>query len=99
MHVQLQECGLGMCFVGAILIALTDVWLSRSFLIYLDAVESNVSAIVDAFRAGNTRVAVTLIDLKRDRGQNRARALKMLGWLVLTLGFGLQVAIIHIAAQ
>ena len=99
MHLQLQDFGLGMCFGGAILIALTDAWLSRSLLIYLDAVEANVSMIVEAFRTGNTRVVVTLIDLKRDRGQNRARALKMVGWLTLALGFGLQIAVSHLPTQ
>ena len=35
---------------------------------------------------------ITSIDPKRDRGQNQARGLKTLGWLVLALGFGLQIA-------
>jgi hypothetical protein len=39
------------------------------------------------------------MDLKRDRGQNRARALKMVGWLSLAVGFGLQIAASQLAAQ
>jgi hypothetical protein len=56
-----------------------DAWLSRSILNYLDAIEDNVGELVEAVRAGDTDLKVTSIDRKRDRGQDRARALKMLG--------------------
>ena len=72
--------------------ACDDAWLSRSMLIYLDAIEANVGKVVQALRAGGTEVAVTHINLARDRGQNQARALKTLGWLALAAGFGLQIA-------
>src|SRR5437868_2947262 len=84
--------GLGLSLGGASVLALADAWLSRSILIYLDAVETNVAKLVEAIRSSGTQVIVTGIDLKRDRGQDRARALKTLGWLALVLGFGLQIA-------
>jgi hypothetical protein len=94
-----QIAGLGFGFGGALLIALADAWLSRSFLIYLDAIEASVGNIADAYRAGSTDFAVTFIDLKRDRGQNRARALKTIGWLALALGFGLQMTAVCLIAR
>jgi NAD/NADP transhydrogenase beta subunit len=77
---------------GAIVGALADAWLSRSILRYLDAIEDNVGKLVEAVRAGETDLKVTGIDRKRDRAQDRARALKMLGWVVMVLGFGMQLA-------
>ena len=84
--------GLGLAIGGALLLAIADAWLSRSILLYLDAIESNVAAVATALRASNMQVAVTGINLMRDRGQNRARALKTLGWFTMALGFGLQLA-------
>jgi hypothetical protein len=69
-----------------------DACLSRSVVVYLDAVEANLAKVVELLREGGDRLEVTAMDPKRDRGQNRARALKTLGWLVLTLGFALQIA-------
>ena len=89
--------GLGLSLGGALLAALADAWLSRSLLIYLDAVETNVGKLVEAVRAGGTQLEVTSVDLKRDRGQDRARALKTFGWLALALGFGLQLAAAYLA--
>jgi hypothetical protein len=57
-------------------------------------VEANVGKLVEALRAGNTQLAVTGINRKRDQGQDRARVLKTFGWLCLALGFGLQIAAI-----
>ena len=88
----LTLAGLGLGAGGALTIALGDAWLSRSVLVYLDAVEANVAKLVEAVQAGGTYLKVTGMDPKRDRGQNSARALKMLGWLILVLGFGLQFA-------
>jgi hypothetical protein len=84
--------GLGLAIGGALLLAIADAWLSRSILVYLDAIESNVAAVATALRASNTQLAVTGINLMRDRGQNRARALKTLGWFTMAFGFGLQLA-------
>lgn len=92
MESWIRLTGLGLSLGGALVVALADAWLSRSLLVYLDAVETNVGKIVEALRAGSTHLTVTGIDLKRDRGQDTARALKTVGWLVLTLGFGLQFA-------
>jgi hypothetical protein len=86
--------GLGLGMVGALVVALADAWLSRSLLVYMDAIEANVARAVAAIRAGQAELVVTGIDRKRDRIQNLARALKTLGWLVLALGFGLQIAAI-----
>jgi hypothetical protein len=72
-------------------VALADAWLSRSLLVYLDAVEANAGKVVESLRKGGGRLDVTGVDRRRDQGQNRARALKALGWLALALGFGLQM--------
>src|SRR5262245_2058353 len=91
--------GLGLSFGGALVVALTDAWLSRSILVYMDAVEANVGKLVQAVRVGETSVEVTGIDLKRDRGQDRARGLKTLGWLILAAGFGLQIVAVWLTGQ
>ena len=41
------------------------------------------SSFREAVRAGTAQLTVTGIDVKRDKGQDRARALKTLGWLAL----------------
>jgi hypothetical protein len=84
--------GLALGLVGAVMVSFSDAWLSRSLLIYLDAVEANVVKVVEALRARDAQFTITEIDLKRDRKQNLARALKTLGWLLLAVGFGLQLA-------
>ena len=92
MEAWLLPAGLGVSIAGAIVLALADAWLSRSILIYLDAVEADVHRLGVAVRGGSTELTVTGIDLKRDRRQNRARALKMLGWLIFAVGLALQLA-------
>jgi hypothetical protein len=82
--------GLGSGLAGATLVAAADAWLSRALLVYLDAVEANVGRLVEAVRSGTNQVAATGINLRRDRGQDRARVLKTFGWLALVLGFALQ---------
>ena len=83
--------GFALSFGGALVVALSDAWLTRSLLIYLDALEANLGRVVQALRAGATQLKVTGIDVKRDRGQDRARTVKTLAWLTLVLGFGLQI--------
>jgi hypothetical protein len=83
--------GLVLATGGVVITGLADAWLSRSILVYLDAVEHNVSKVVEALRAGATNLKITGIDVKRDRAQNRARALKTVGWLVMASGFALQL--------
>jgi hypothetical protein len=63
--------GLGLGLGGALVVALADAWLARSLLNYLDDVESNVAMLAEAIRAGSAHVAITDIDLKRDRGRTR----------------------------
>ena len=99
METWIVLAGLVLSMIGAVLLALADAWLSRSILVYMDAVEANVSKLVEAIRNSGTQVTVTDINLKRDRGQDRARALKTLGWLALILGFGLQIAAIFITKR
>jgi hypothetical protein len=84
--------GLALGLSGAVVVALADGWLSRSLLIYLDAVEANVARVVEALRTRDSQFTITEIDLKRDRRQDRARTLKTLGWLLLALGFAVQIA-------
>jgi hypothetical protein len=95
MEYWLLLVALGFNLGGALVLALADAWLSRSTLVYLDAVEANVAKMVDALRSASTSVMVTGVDLKRDRGQNVARALKTIGWLALALGFALQFAAVY----
>jgi hypothetical protein len=92
MGTVLLFAGLGLSMAAAVVLAVTDAWLSRSMLIYLDAVETNVAKIVHALRAGGTEPTVTGMNLQRDQGQDRARAIKTLAWFVMAAGFGLQLA-------
>ena len=96
MQYQMLLAGLGLTFGGAALAALADLWLSRLILVYLDAVEANVEKLAQAVRTGSTDLAVTGIDLKRDRRQNLARMLKTLGWLTLLAGLGCQMVAIYL---
>jgi hypothetical protein len=59
-------------------------------LIYLDALETNLRKVVEVLQSGGNQFVNTGINLKRDRGQDRARSLKFLGWAVLFLGFLVQ---------
>ena len=51
MEPWILHIGLGLSLGGALVLALADTWLSRSLLVYLDAVESNVTKLVEALRA------------------------------------------------
>jgi hypothetical protein len=84
--------GLALSLAGAVIVAGADAWFSRSVLLYLDAVDANMRKLVESLRAGSTEVVVTRIDVEGDRGQNRARSLKTIGWLTLTAGLALQFA-------
>src|SRR5947209_9411725 len=94
MHMEpwLSLAGLAITVAGAIVLALADAWLSRSILVYLDTIEANVEKLAAAVRAGDSHIKVSGIDVTRDRGQNSARALKMLGWVVLSFGLAVQLA-------
>src|SRR5262245_64938300 len=83
--------GLGLSLGGAVVAGLADAWLSRSVLIYMDAVEHNLQNVVRTIQAGANDPQVTAPNLKRDRGQDQARAAKTLAWVALALGFGLQI--------
>ncbi|MCI0639627.1 MAG: hypothetical protein L0Y72_15500 [Gemmataceae bacterium] len=91
MHLELGIAGLGLSVIGAILLALADAWFSRSVLMHLDALEANLSKVIEVLQGGGSEFVNTGVDLKRDRGQNRARSLKNLGWTILVLGLLTQV--------
>ncbi len=91
MEAWLLPAGLGISLAGVVVVALADAWLSRSILVYLDAVEADVHRLAVAVRGGSTDLKVTGIDLKRDRRQNRARAVKLLGWFILVVGLAMQL--------
>jgi hypothetical protein len=97
MEAWLLPAGLAVSVAGAVLLALADAWLSRSILVYLDALEADVHRLAVAVRSGSTELKVTGIDLKRDRRQNSARALKLFGWLVLAAGLALQLGAGYLA--
>jgi hypothetical protein len=97
MEYQILLAGLGVALGGAVTVALADLWLSQLFLVYLDAMEANVEKLAEAVRTGTTDLAVTGIDLKRDNRQNRARALKTLGWLAVIVGLGVQIVAAYLA--
>jgi len=78
--------GLGLSLGGAIVAGLADAWLSRSVLIYLDALEHNLRNVARTMQAGGPEPNVTEPNLRRDRGQNQARTAKSLGWVALALG-------------
>ena len=83
--------GLGLALGGAVLVAWADAWFSRAVLIYLDAIQTNVAQVVQALRSGGTSPRITEVNPQRDRTQNRARSMKLLGWCVLILGFLVQI--------
>ncbi len=86
MHFEIGMVGLGLNLAGAVLVALADAWFSRSVLVYLDAVEANVAKVVSVLQSGGSHFVITEINPVRDRGQDRARSVKLLGWGVLALG-------------
>ena len=86
MHFGLGMVGLGLELAGVLILALADAWFSRSVLVYLDAVEANIAKVVDVLQTGGSQFVITPMDQKRDRGQDRARLLKLLGWAVMFLG-------------
>jgi hypothetical protein len=87
MHLYLAITGVGLNLAGALILALADVWFSRSVLVYLDAVEANLAKVVEVLQSGGKDFIIPGVDLRRDRGQNQARSLKLVGWGVLALGF------------
>lgn len=88
----IQVAGLLLAMVGALIVTVADTWLSRSLLNYLDAIENHLEDVLQTLRTGEGQFHVLEIDRKRDRWQDRARAIKTLGWLALTAGFALQLA-------
>src|SRR5436853_6883705 len=92
MEPWMQLVGVGTSLVGVLVISRADACLSRSILIYLDALEANMENMVTSLRVGSTYILVKGIDVKRDQRQNQARLVKTFGWLVLEVGFGIQLA-------
>lgn len=99
MEFQLLVAGLGCSLGGAVVVTLADAWMSRLILIYLDALEANVGKLVEALRSGATQVDTTKIDLGRDQRQDFVRAIKLIGWLALAVGLGLQLAAVLTAPR
>jgi hypothetical protein len=91
MHGWVIFSGLALNIVGTILIVLGDTWFSRSVLIYLDALEGSLSKAVEMLRSGGKDFIALEINSQRDRGQDRARFVKLVGWCVLTVGFLVQL--------
>jgi hypothetical protein len=89
--------GMALSFLGGLLAIAMDAWLSQLLLLYFDAVEANVAALIEAVRAGGSQLVVTEIDRKRDRRLDRARGMKTVGWLVMVLGFAVQLAAVYLA--
>jgi hypothetical protein len=87
MHLFLTIVGLGLNVTGGLILVLADAWFSQSVLVYLDAVEANLSKVIQDLRSGGNQFVDAGVDLRRDRSQNRARFLKLLGWTALLLGF------------
>ncbi len=86
MDFMLGMAGLGLNLAGVVMVALADAWFSRSLLVYLDEVEANLSKVVAVLQRGGDNFVITEVNLRRDRRQNQARSLKLLGWAVLALG-------------
>jgi hypothetical protein len=91
MHFWFILGGLGLNALGAILIALGDAWLSRSVLLYLDALEASLSKVAGLLRSGGKDFIAPAIDARRDLGQDRARSIKLAGWGALIAGFVVQL--------
>ncbi len=95
----LPLAGSVLTFLGAVGVTVTDAWFSRAVLMYLDVIEANVKKIAEEIRTGGSSPEISAINPKRDRGQDRARALKAFAWLTLTLGLGLQLAATVLASR
>ena len=91
MLAHLHILGLIFNLAGVVLLALGDVWFSRSVLVHLDALEENLSKLIAILRTGGGKLTDTGVDLRRDRGQDRARFVKLVGWALLGLGFVAQL--------
>jgi hypothetical protein len=83
MHFLIGIVGLGLNLAGAVMLGLAGIWFSRSVLVYLDAVEANLSKVVGVLQCGGSHFDISGIN----RGQNQARSLKLVGWGLLALGF------------
>lgn len=96
----LTLAGLGFAVAGGLILALADVWFSHAVLVYLDVVETNLLNVIEVLRHGGNQFETDGVSAKRDRGQDRARLLKLLGWTALVLGFLFQtVALLLPRAQ
>ena len=91
MDPHLATAGCGLNLIGALILLVADAWFSRSVLVYLDALENNLNKAIDVLQKGGSEFASNAIDQRRDRGQNRARFTKLLGWGFLTAGFVVQL--------
>jgi hypothetical protein len=91
MHFWIGISGLGLNLGGAGIVALVDAWFSRSILLYLDALELNLSKMVKVLQSGGSQFVATEVNLRRDRAQDRGRAMKLLGWCVFIAGSLLQL--------
>ena len=78
--------GLILNLVGIAILAIADVWFSRAVLVHLDALEANLTNLIGILRNGSGHLVDSGIDLRRDRGQDRARFVKLIGWVLLALG-------------
>jgi len=94
MTLYLQIAGCGLTLAGALVLALADLWFSRSVLVYLDALETSLLNLIQVLQQGGSRFVPGEMDLARDRGQNRARFLKLVGWSFLILGFACHLALL-----
>ena len=87
MHFLIGIARLGLNLAGAVILGLADAWFSRSVLVYLGAVEGNLSKVVGVLQSGGSHFDITGVNPGRDRGQNQTRSLKLVEWGVLALGF------------
>lgn len=92
MLAHLNILGLILNLAGALILAYGDVWFSRSVLVHLDAVQENLSQLIGILRNGGGKPIDSGVDLRRERGQDQARFVKVIGWALLGLGFAAQIA-------
>ncbi len=83
----LALAGLTFGVTGGFILALADIWFSHAVLVYIDVVETDLFKAIEVLRQGGNQFVTAGVNLKRDRNQDRARFMKLLGWTVLLLGF------------
>jgi len=97
----MQNCfvivGLVMNLVGAILVAWADARFINSVEVSLLAIELNFAKLLRVLRRGGVQEMVQDMDEYRDNVARKGVLWKRLGWIVMIVGYALQIVAIALA--